>query len=332
MAARLDTNKSACPSNGACAMLNFLAKRLAQLIPTLFFVSVMIFSLQHLLPGDPALVMAGEERDPAVIEKIRHQYRLDRPIPVQYFYWMKGVLSGDFGESLRNKEPVLKLIAEKLPVTLQLASMAIVIALLIGIPAGIVSAVKKDTAWDYGANLFALWGISTPNFWLGIMLIFLFSIKLGWLPASGYVSPFEDWRASLAATIMPAFVLGNAIAAILMRHTRGAMLQVLDSDYIRTARAKGLSETAVILRHALRNALTPVITLGALELGTLLSGAVLTEQIFSIPGFGKLIVDAVFNRDYAVVQGVVLVTATVYITLNLIADLAYMLVNPRLRA
>ena len=313
-------------------MPTFLAKRLAQLIPTLFFVSVLIFSLQHLLPGDPALVMAGEERDPAVIEQIRHQYRLDRPIPVQYFYWMKGVLSGDFGESLRNKEPVLKLIAEKLPVTLQLGSMAIVIALLIGIPAGIVSAVKKDTAWDYGANLFALWGISTPNFWLGIMLIFLFSIKLGWLPASGYVSPLEDWRASLTSTIMPAFVLGNAIAAILMRHTRGAMLQVLDSDYSRTARAKGLSETAVILRHALRNALTPVITLGALELGTLLSGAVLTEQIFSIPGFGKLIVDAVFNRDYAVVQGVVLVTATVYITLNLIADLAYMLVNPRLRA
>lgn len=313
-------------------MPSFLAKRLAQLIPTLFFVSILIFSLQHLLPGDPALVMAGEERDPAVIAQIRQQYRLDRPIPVQYFYWMKGVLSGDFGKSLRNKEPVLKLIAEKLPVTLQLASMAIVIALLIGIPAGIVSAVKKDTAWDYGANLFALWGISTPNFWLGIMLIFLFSIKLGWLPASGYVSPFEDWRASLASTIMPAFVLGNAIAAILMRHTRGAMLQVLDSDYIRTARAKGLSETAVILRHALRNALTPVITLGALELGTLLSGAVLTEQIFSIPGFGKLIVDAVFNRDYAVVQGVVLVTATVYITLNLIADLAYMLVNPRLRA
>jgi peptide/nickel transport system permease protein len=313
-------------------MPNFLAKRLAQLIPTLFFVSVLIFSLQHLLPGDPALVMAGEERDPAVIEQIRQQYRLDRPIPVQYFYWMKGVLSGDFGESLRNKEPVLKLIAQKLPVTMQLASMAIVIALLIGIPAGIVSAVKKDTAWDYGANLFALWGISTPNFWLGIMLIFLFSIKLGWLPASGYVSPLEDWRASLASTIMPAFVLGNAIAAILMRHTRGAMLQVLDSDYIRTARAKGLSETTVILRHALRNALTPVITLGALELGTLLSGAVLTEQIFSIPGFGKLIVDAVFNRDYAVVQGVVLVTATVYITLNLIADLAYMLVDPRLRA
>ncbi|MGJ5142630.1 ABC transporter permease [Bradyrhizobium oligotrophicum] len=313
-------------------MLTFLARRIAQIIPTLIFVSILIFSLQQLLPGDPALVMAGEERDPAVIEQIRKQYRLDQPLPVQYGYWMKGVLSGDFGESLRIKMPVRDLILQKLPVTLQLASMAIVIAFLIGIPAGIVSAVKRGTAWDYAANLFALWGISTPNFWLGIMLIFLFSIQLGWLPASGYVSPAEDWRASLAATIMPAFVLGNAIAAILMRHTRSAMLQVLGSDYIRTARAKGISERQVILRHALRNALTPVITLGALELGTLLSGAVLTEQIFSIPGFGKLIVDAVFNRDYAVVQGVVLVTATVYIMLNLIADLAYVLVNPRLRS
>ncbi|MGJ4929525.1 ABC transporter permease [Bradyrhizobium sp. HKCCYLS2038] len=313
-------------------MLTFLARRLAQIVPTLIFVSILIFSLQQLLPGDPALVMAGEERDPAVIEQIRKQYRLDQPLPVQYGYWIKGVLSGDFGESLRIKMPVRDLILQKLPVTLQLASMAIVIAFLIGIPAGIISAVKRGTVWDYAANLFALWGISTPNFWLGIMLIFVFSIKLGWLPASGYVSLAEDWRASLAATIMPAFVLGNAIAAILMRHTRSAMLQVLSSDYIRTARAKGISERQVILGHALRNALTPVITLGALELGTLLSGAVLTEQIFSIPGFGKLIVDAVFNRDYAVVQGVVLVTATVYIMLNLIADLAYVLVNPRLRS
>jgi peptide/nickel transport system permease protein len=227
--------------------------------------------------------------------------------------------------------PVRELIAQKLPVTLQLGSMAILIAFLIGIPAGIISAVKKGTVWDYGANLFALWGISTPNFWLGILMIFLFSIHLGWLPASGYVPLTEDWRASLAATIMPAFVLGNAISAVLMRHTRSAMLQVLESDYVRTARAKGLSERSVILKHAMRNALTPIITLGALELGTLLSGAVLTEQIFSIPGFGKLIVDAVFNRDYAVVQGVVLVTATVYITLNLVADVAYVLVNPRLR-
>jgi peptide/nickel transport system permease protein len=317
---------------GEQAVLTFIAQRLVQLVPTLFFVSLIIFSLQQLLPGDPALVMAGEERDPAVIEQIRRQYRLDQPLPVQYVYWVKGVLTGDLGESMRIKEKVLDLILEKLPVTIQLACMAIVIALAIGVGAGILSAVKKDTAWDYGANAFALWGISTPNFWLGIMLIFLFSVKLGWLPASGYVRLTDDWRASLASTIMPAFVLGNAIAAILMRHTRSAMLQVLESDYIRTARAKGLLERTVIFKHAMRNALTPVITLGALEFGTLLSGAVLTEQIFTIPGFGKMIVDAVFNRDYAVVQGVVLVTATTYIVLNLLADIAYILVNPRLRS
>jgi peptide/nickel transport system permease protein len=304
---------------------------LLQLVPTLFFVSVLIFSLQHLLPGDPALVMAGEENDPAVVEQIRKQYHLDQPIPLQYVYWVRGILSGDLGESMRIKEPVLKLVLEKLPVTMQLAFMAIVIALTIGISAGVISAIKKNTAWDYAANIFALWGISTPNFWLGIMLIFFFSVELGWLPASGYVPLKENWRESLASTIMPAFVLGNAIAAILMRHTRSAMLQVLESDYVRTARAKGLLERTVIIKHALRNALTPVITLGALEFGTLLSGAVLTEQIFTIPGFGKLIVDAVFNRDYAVVQGVVLVTATTFIVLNLLADVAYHLVNPRLR-
>src|SRR5438552_468439 len=312
-------------------MLTFLAKRILQLIPTLFFVSVLIFSLQQLLPGDPAMIMAGEDRDPEVIEQIRKQYRLDQPIPVQYVYWVKGVLTGDLGESMRFKQQVLPLILQKLPVTMQLASMAIIIALSIGITAGVISAVMKNTVWDYAANVFALWGLSTPNFWLGIMLIFVFSVELGWLPASGFVSPFDDFRQSIATTIMPAFVLGNAIAAVLMRHMRSAMLQAIGSDYVRTARAKGLIERVVILKHALRNALTPVITLGALEFGALLSGAVLTEQVFSIPGFGKLIVDAVFNRDYAVVQGVVLFTATAYITLNLLADLAYFVVNPRLR-
>ncbi len=312
-------------------MLSLFAKRVVQLVPPLFFVSVLIFGLQQLLPGDPAMVMAGEEKDPAVIEQIRRQYHLDQAVPVQYLYWIKGVLTGDLGESMRLKQPVLELIGQKLPVTLQLASMAMIIALLIGVSAGVVSAVKKDSVWDYAANVFSLWGISTPNFWLGIMMILFFAVYLGWLPASGYVSPFVDWRQSLATTIMPAFVLGNAIAGVIMRHTRGAMLQALQSDYVRTARAKGLSERRVVLKHAMRNALTPVITLGALEFGTLLSGAVLTEQIFTIPGFGKLIVDAVFNRDYAVVQGVVLITATTYITLNLLADLGYILVNPRLR-
>ncbi|MFZ9405859.1 MAG: ABC transporter permease [Burkholderiaceae bacterium] len=313
-------------------MLHFLPRRLLQLIPTLFLVSVIIFSLQQLLPGDPALVMAGEEKDPEVIAQIREQYHLDKPLPVQYGYWLAGVLQGDLGESMRIKKPVSELVAEKLPVTLQLASMAMLFALIIGIPAGILSAVRKGSGWDIGANIFALWGLSTPNFWLGIMLIFLFSVKLGWLPASGFVSPFEDLRQSLATTVLPAFVLGNAIAAVLMRHMRSAMLQAMSADYVRTARAKGLYERFVVLRHALRNALTPVITLGALEFGTLLSGAVLTEQVFSIPGFGKLIVDAVFNRDYAVVQGVVLVTASVYVMLNLLADVLYVLVNPRLRS
>ncbi len=312
-------------------MLTVLGQRLLQLVPTVFFVSVIIFLLQQLLPGDPALVMAGEERDPEVIEQIRRQYRLDQPLPVQYLYWIKGVATGDLGESMRLKMPVAELVLQKLPVTLQLATMAIIIALLIGVTAGVVSAVKKDSWVDYLVNILSLWGISTPNFWLGIMLILLFSVNLGWLPASGYVSPFEDFWGSLKTTIMPAFVLGNSIAGVLMRHTRAAMLQALDSDYVRTARAKGLYEKSVVVKHAMRNALTPVITLGALEFGTLLSGAVLTEQIFTIPGFGKLIVDAVFNRDYAVVQGVVLVTATTYILLNLLADIGYILINPRLR-
>jgi len=310
---------------------SFLTRRLATIVPTLLFVSMLVFGLQQLLPGDAALVLAGEDHDPSVVAYLRAKMHLDEPLPVRYVYWLGGVLRGDLGESMRMQKPVTALIAEKLPVTIQLASMAIVIALAIGIPAGIVSAVYKGTAWDYAANAVALWGLSTPNFWLGIMLILLFSVSLGWLPASGYVSPFEDLRANLASLIMPAFVLGNAIAAVLMRHTRSAMLQVLSSDYVRTARAKGLDERVVVLHHALRNALVPIITLGALEFGTLLSGAVLTEQVFTIPGFGKLIVDAVFNRDYAVVQGVVLFTATAYIALNLAADVAYFLVNPRMR-
>ena len=312
-------------------ILALFGRRLLQLVPTVFFVSVIIFSLQQLLPGDPALVMAGEDKDPAVIAEIRARYRLDQPIPIQYLYWAKGVLTGDLGESLRLHVPVGDLVLQKLPVTLQLAAMAMVIALSIGVTAGVTSAVYRGRWVDTLVNVLSLWGISTPNFWLGIMLIFLFSVQLGWLPASGYVSPLEDWRQSLATTIMPAFVLGNALAGVFMRHTRGAMLGALDSDYVRTARAKGLTERRVIVKHALRNALTPIITLAALDFGTLLSGAVLTEQIFTIPGFGKLIVDAVFNRDYAVVQGVVLVTATTYIVLNLLADIGYILVNPRLR-
>ncbi len=313
-------------------MQSHLGSRLLQVLPTILLVSLLVFALQQLMPGDPAVVLAGEERgDPAVLAQIRAELWLDRPLPVQYLHWIGNVLRGDLGFSWRLRQPVASLVLTKLPVTLQLGAMAFLIALCVGVPAGILSAVKRNTGWDYAANLIGLAGLSTPNFWLGIMLILLVSVKLGWLPPSGYVPLTEDWRQSLATTIMPAFVLGNAIAAILMRHTRSAMLTALDQDFVRTARAKGLNETTVVLRHAFRNALVPVVTLGALELGTLLSGAVLTEQVFSIPGFGKLVVDAVFNRDYPVVQGVVLVTACLYILLNLLADVLYVVINPRLR-
>ncbi len=312
-------------------MLLFIFRRLLIAIPTLIIVSMFVFALQKLLPGDPILVMAGEDRDPEVIALLRERYHMNEPILMQYLYWAGDVLRGDLGMSLRTNEPVLNLIASKLPVTIQLAIMSMLFAILIGIPAGILSAVRKGTWVDWLANLIALSGLSIPNFWLGIMLILLVSVNLGWLPASGYESFFVDpWR-SLTTMIMPAFVLGTALAATLMRHTRSSMLGVLQADYVRTARAKGLRGGIVILKHAFRNAVLPVVTLTALLFGELLAGAVLTEQIFTIPGFGKLIVDAVFNRDYAVVQGVVLCTAVGFILMNLVADVLYVILNPRLR-
>jgi len=312
-------------------MLLFILRRILISIPTLILVSIFVFALQKLLPGDPILVMAGEDRDPEVIAMLRERYRMNEPIVMQYFYWAADVLRGDLGTSLRTNEPVLSLIASKLPVTIQLAIMSMLFAILIGIPAGILSAARKGTWVDWLANIIALSGLSIPNFWLGIMLILLVSVNLGWLPASGYESFFVDPWKSLQTMIMPAFVLGTALAATLMRHTRSAMLGVLQADYVRTARAKGLRGRIVILKHAFRNAVLPVVTLTALLFGELLAGAVLTEQIFTIPGFGKLIVDAVFNRDYAVVQGVVLCTAVGFILMNLIADVLYVILNPRLR-
>jgi peptide/nickel transport system permease protein len=312
-------------------MLAFLARRVLIAIPTIILISVFVFALQKLLPGDPLLVLAGEERDPEVLEFLREKYRLNDPIPVQYLAWIGNALQGDLGVSLRTSQPVTELIAQKLPVTIQLAVMSLIFALVIGIPTGILSAVKKGTVTDYIANVVALSGLSIPNFWLGIMLILLVSVKWQLLPASGYVPLSEDFWQSIKTMLMPAFVLGTALAATLMRHTRSAMLGVLSADYVRTARAKGLSERVVILKHALRNALTPIVTLTALLFGELIAGAVLTEQIFTIPGFGKLVVDAVFNRDYAVVQGIVLVTAVGFIFMNLLADALYVVLNPRLR-
>ncbi|BCH61240.1 peptide ABC transporter permease [Agrobacterium vitis] len=309
-------------------MPTFLARRLLLAIPTLLIISVFVFSLQKLLPGDPVLIMAGEDRDPAVMESLREKYHLNDAMPVQYVMWLGAALKGDLGMSLRTNQPVLELIGEKLPVTCQLAIMSMIFALALGI----LAAVKKNTLIDYLASVVALSGLSIPNFWLGIMLILLVSVRLGWLPASGYQPFFSDPWMSMKTMLMPSFVLGNALAASIMRHTRSAMLGVLSSDYVRTARAKGMAERSVILSHSFRNAVLPIVTLTALLFGELLAGAVLTEQIFTIPGFGKLIVDAVFNRDYAVVQGVVLCTAIGFILMNLMADCLYLLLNPRMRA
>jgi peptide/nickel transport system permease protein len=310
----------------------WLARRIGQILPTLLILSFLIFGLQQLMPGDPALILAGEERgDPQVLAQIRAELWLDRPLWQQYLHWLGNLLTGDFGFSWRIRVPVAQLILEKLPVTAQLATMAFLIGVLIGVPTGILSAVRRDRPADWLANAVALFGISTPNFWLGIMLILLVSVQLGWLPPSGYVPLTEDFWQSIATTIMPAFVLGTNVAGVLMRHTRAAMLTALGQDYVRTARAKGVAERVVVWKHALRNALIPVVTLGTIEFGRLLAGAVLTEQIFTIPGFGKLVVDAVFNRDYPVVQGVVLTTALVFVVLSLVADLLYMAINPRLR-
>jgi peptide/nickel transport system permease protein len=313
-------------------MYAYIVKRLLVAVPTILIISVFVFSLQKLLPGDPVLVMAGEERDPQTIAYLRERYRLNDPVPYQYAAWLGSAVQGDLGISLRTNQPVLQLIGQKLPATIQLAVMAIIIAFAIGVPMGILAATRKNTTLDYVANVVALTGLSIPNFWLGILLILLVSVKLGWLPASGYEPFFDNPVRSLETMIMPAFVLGNALAATLMRHTRSSMLSVLNSDYIRTARAKGLPERAVVLQHSFRNAMLPIITIGALLFGELLAGAVLTEQIFTIPGFGKLIVDAVFNRDYAVVQGVVLCTAIGFIVMNLLADILYVLLNPRMRS
>lgn len=312
-------------------MLKIIGRRVLVAIPTLILVSLIVFGLQKILPGDPLLTMAGEERDPEVLAYLREKYRLDDPFHVQYLVWLGNVLTGDFGLSLRTGVPVSTLITQKLPVTLQLAVMAIIFAMLIGIPAGILSAVRKGTITDYSANAVALSGMSIPNFWLGIILIMVVSVQWRLLPASGYVPLTEDPVQSLRTMLMPSFVLSTALAAYLMRHTRSAMLGVLSSDYIRTARAKGLLPKSVIMKHALRNALMPIVTLSTLLFGELLAGAVLTEQVFTIPGFGKLIVDAVFTRDYAVVQGVVLCTAVGFIFMNLVADVLYVYINPRLR-
>jgi peptide/nickel transport system permease protein len=312
-------------------VLEFLVRRLAISIVTLVVISMIVFTGVRMIPGDPARVMAGSEADAAGLEEIRAKYGLDDPIAVQYVRWAALAAKGDLGRSIRTRESVGATVAKKLPITVELACLSVLIALAIAIPAGVLAAVRRNTAWDLLASGASLCGISVPNFWLGIMLILLFSVRLGWLPASGFVPLWESPLQNVQRMIMPAFVLGTALAAVLMRQTRNSMIGVLGADYIRTAYSKGLGGRAVVFRHAIRNSLIPVVTILGLQVGALMSGAVVTEQIFVVPGFGRLIVEAVFTRDYPLVQGVVLITASSYVLINLLVDVSYSLLDPRIR-
>jgi peptide/nickel transport system permease protein len=312
-------------------MRAFLLRRVGQSLVTLLLATMVVFFGIRALPGDPALALAGEERDPASLAEVRAQYGLDEPILVQYWRWLREVATGNLGESLRTGISVTETILTRIPVTLELALLSLLVAILLGVGTGVVAAVRRGSWTEWLANMAALLGLSVPSFWLGIMLILVFAIILGWLPASGYVSPREDLVGNLQRMVLPSLVLGAQFAAILMRQTRSAMLESLGADYVRTARAKGLSERQVVFGHALRNSLITVLTLLGLRLGVLISGAIITEQVFVIPGFGRLLVEAVFTRDYPIIQGVALVSATAYIAANLAVDLLYSVANPRIR-
>jgi peptide/nickel transport system permease protein len=312
-------------------VLEFLIRRVAISVVTLFVISMIVFTGVRMIPGDPARVMAGTDADEAGLQEIRAKYGLLDPIPVQYLRWVGLAVRGDLGESIRTRDPVIRTVGHKLPITVELAILSVLVALALAIPAGVLAAVRRNTAWDLLASGASLCGVSIPNFWLGIMLILFFSVRLGWLPASGFVPWWESPLENIQRMLMPAFVLGTALAAVLMRQTRNAMIEVLSADYIRTAYSKGLASRVVVFRHAVRNSLIPVVTILGLQAGALMSGAVVTEQIFVVPGFGRLIVEAVFTRDYPLVQGVVLITATSYVLINLLVDLSYSILDPRIR-
>jgi peptide/nickel transport system permease protein len=312
-------------------VFDFLVQRAAISVVTLFVISMIVFTGVRMIPGDPARVMAGNEADEAGLEEVRQKYGLKDPIPFQYLRWVGLALRGDLGESIRTRESVVKTVAIKAPITIELAFLSLLVAVSIAIPAGVLAAVRRNTVWDLLTSGASLGGVSIPNFWLGIMLILFFSVRLGWLPASGFVPLWENPLGNLQRMLMPAFVLGTALAAILMRQTRNSMIEVMSADYIRTAYSKGLAGRVVVFRHAIRNSLIPVVTILGLQMGALMSGAVVTEQIFVVPGFGRLIVEAVFTRDYPLVQGVVLLTASSYVLINLLVDVSYSLLDPRIR-
>jgi len=312
--------------------MKFLVRRLLLTIPILFLVSVLTFSLIHLIPGDPARVILGQEATPEAYQSLRAELGLDKPIIVQYITWLGHVMTGNLGISITDRVPVTELISQRLPATVELTIGTFVVALLIAFPAGILAAVRRGTFIDYTSTFVALGGMSIPSFWLAMMAIIYFSVNLGWLPASGYVPITENPVQNLMAMILPCLATGLRESAVLMRMLRSSLLEVVNMDFVRTAKAKGLNEVKTILGHVLRNAMIPVVTTSGLMIAGLLGGLVITESIFSIPGFGRLIVESVFKRDYVTVQGAILVSAVLVVGVNLVVDLLYAVIDPRIKA
>jgi peptide/nickel transport system permease protein len=311
-------------------MSTYIRNRLIGMLPVLFLVSIIVFMLIRMLPGDPVLIMLGEEATLEVRAALRHELGLDRSIPVQYAVWVGRVIRGDLGRSIRTHQPVLEAIIQRLPVTFELTLLAMVISLSSALPVGIVAAMFRGSRVDMISTAAALVGISIPNFFLAIVLIYVFALKFGWVPPMGYTPPWQDLAANLKAMILPAMTLGIGAAAVVARHIRSSFLEVLGQDYIRTARGKGLREHRVLFTHALKNALIPVVTIVGLQFGGLLGGAIITETIFGLPGVGRLVIASIFERDFPLVQGVVLFVALVFLFTNLVVDVLYAFLDPRI--
>ncbi|MCV6638709.1 nickel ABC transporter permease [Candidatus Albibeggiatoa sp. nov. NOAA] len=304
-------------------MLHFILSRLLSMLFVVLGVVTLVFLLIHLVPGDPVQAMLGERATSADLQALRTQLGLDQPLFVQWYTYIFNVLQGDLGQSLYSKQPISDILLQRIPATLELAGAALIVAIMIALPLGSIAAIRRDTVYDHGAMMFSLVGVSIPNFWMGPLLIIIFSLQLGWLPVSG--------RDGVDSLILPAITLGTALAAILARMIRSTLLEVLQEDYIRTARAKGLSQFGVIVHHALRNASLPIITIIGLQLGHLLGGAVITEMIFSWSGVGQLTVEAIQRRDYPVVQACVLLISVAYVLVNTFTDILYAVLDPRVR-
>ena len=310
-------------------MTAYIIRRLLTLIPTLLGVSLLVFSITRLTPGDPVRQIVGPDAPQQRVDEVRRQLGLDQPILVQYWKFLTGAVRGDLGRSLLTRQPVVKELQDRLPVTLKIATISVIIAVVIGIPLGVISAARKYSAVDTFATLFAIGGVSMPLFWFAIMAILLFSIRLQWLPVGGLHGPIWTFE-GMKAYVLPCITLALTPIALIARLTRSSMLEVLDREYVTVARAKGLEERRVIIRHALRNALLPVVTFVGLQYGFLLGGAVVTETIFALPGVGRLAIQAINQRDYPVIQGVVLMVAVIFTMINLIVDVLYAWLDPRI--